>query len=84
MRIDKYLKLTRVIKRRSVAKDLLDAGFVKVNQKLAKASTTLAINDMIEITYGHKTITLKVLQIKEIVRKEEATTLYQLLQETVL
>lgn len=84
MRIDKYLKLTRVIKRRSVAKDLLDAGLVKVNEKRAKASTSLEINDVIEITYGRKTITLKVLQIKEIVRKEEATTLYQLLHETVL
>lgn len=84
MRIDKYLKLTRVIKRRSVAKDLLDAGLVKVNEKRAKASTSLEINDVIEITYGRKTITLKVLQIKEIVRKEETTTLYQLLHETVL
>jgi ribosomal 50S subunit-recycling heat shock protein len=84
MRIDKFLKLTRIIKRRTVAKELLDAGLVKINNKVAKASTNLQVNDMIEITYGNKTISLKVLQLKEIVRKEEAPTMYQLLQETVL
>jgi len=84
MRIDKYLKLTRIIKRRTVAKELLDAGLVKVNNKVVKASANLQVNDMIEITYGHKTISLKVLLLKEIVRKEEAPTMYQLLQETVL
>lgn len=84
MRIDKYLKLTRIIKRRTVAKELLDAGLVKVNNKVVKASANLQVNDTIDITYGHKTISLKVLILKEIVRKEEAPTMYQLLQETVL
>jgi len=84
MRIDKYLKLTRIIKRRTVAKELLDAGLVKVNNKVVKASANIQINDTIEITYGHKTISLKVLVFKEIVRKDEAPTMYQLLQETVL
>ena len=84
MRIDKYLKLTRIIKRRTVAKELLDAGLVKINNKVVKASANLQVNDTIDITYGNKTISLKVLILKEIVRKEEAPTMYQLLQETVL
>jgi len=84
MRIDKYLKLTRIIKRRTVAKELLDAGMVQVNNKVVKASANVQVNDKIEITYGNKTISLKVLLLKEIVRKEEAPTMYQLLRETVL
>jgi ribosomal 50S subunit-recycling heat shock protein len=84
MRIDKYLKVSRVIKRRSVAKELLDAGKVTLNNQVAKASATLQVGDTISISYGHKRITLQVVSIQEIVRKDEASSMYQLLHETML
>lgn len=84
MRIDKYLKVSRVIKRRTVAKELLDSGHVTLNQHLAKASAVVQVGDTISIKYGSKTIALQVLSIQEIVRKEEASSMYQLLQETMV
>jgi ribosomal 50S subunit-recycling heat shock protein len=84
MRIDKYLKLSRVIKRRTVAKELLDAGKVKLNNHVAKASATVRVGDTITISYGPKQITLQVSSIQEIVRKDEASSMYQLLHETML
>jgi ribosomal 50S subunit-recycling heat shock protein len=84
MRIDKYLKVSRIIKRRSVAKELLDAGKVTLNQQVAKASATLKIGDRITVTYGNKIIALQVVSLLENVRKEEASSMYQLLQEIVL
>jgi Ribosome-associated heat shock protein implicated in the recycling of the 50S subunit (S4 paralog) len=84
MRIDKYLKVSRIIKRRTVAKELLDSGNVTLNQQRAKASAVVEIGDTISIKYGAKMITLQVTNIQEIVRKEEASSMYQLLQETVI
>jgi ribosomal 50S subunit-recycling heat shock protein len=84
MRIDKYLKLSRVIKRRSVAKELLDAGRVTINEKIVKASANVAPTDVVSIRYGNKFIRFEVLRIQEMVRKEEAASMYQLLDETVL
>jgi ribosomal 50S subunit-recycling heat shock protein len=84
MRIDKYLKVSRVIKRRTVAKELLDAGKVTLNHHVAKASATVHVGDTISISYGQKRITLQVVSIQEIVRKDEASSMYQLLHETML
>jgi ribosomal 50S subunit-recycling heat shock protein len=84
MRIDKYLKVSRIIKRRPVAKELLDAGKVMLNQQVAKASATIKIGDRITVTYGNKIIALQVVSLLENVRKEEASSMYQLLQEIVL
>jgi len=84
MRIDKYLKVSRIIKRRPVAKELLDAGKVTLNQQVAKASATLKIGDTITVTYGNKIIALQVVSLLENVRKEEASSMYQLHQEIVL
>ena len=84
MRIDKYLKVSRIIKRRTIAKELLDAGNVTLNQQQAKASATVSIGDQITIKYGNKIIALTVTSIQEIVRKEDASSMYQLLQETVI
>jgi ribosomal 50S subunit-recycling heat shock protein len=84
MRIDKYLKVSRIIKRRPVAKELLDAGKVMLNQQVAKASATIKIGDLITVTYGNKIIALQVVSMLENVRKEEASSMYQLLQEIVL
>jgi ribosomal 50S subunit-recycling heat shock protein len=84
MRIDKYLKVSRVIKRRPIAKEWLDAGKVTLNHQVAKASSTIKIGDTIGLSYGNKIIVLQVLSIQENVRKEEASSMYQLLHESML
>ena len=79
MRIDKYLKLTRVIKRRTVANEACDAGRVQVNGKVVKASYEVKPDDVIEIGFGNRAVKLKVLAVKETVRKEETDTLFEYL-----
>lgn len=77
MRIDKYLKLTRVIKRRTVANEACDAGRVEVNGKTVKASYEVKPGDQISIGFGNRQVSLRVLEIKETVRKEEAESLFE-------
>jgi len=77
MRIDKYLKLTRVIKRRTVANEACDAGRVQVNGKVVKASYEVKPEDVIEIGFGNRSVKLKVLAVKETVRKEEVDSLFE-------
>ena len=77
MRIDKYLKLTRIIKRRTVANEACDAGRVQVNGKVVKASYEVKPDDIIEIGFGNRVVKVKVLAIKETVRKEETDTLFE-------
>ncbi|MDY5730076.1 MAG: RNA-binding S4 domain-containing protein [Eubacteriales bacterium] len=79
MRIDKYLKLTRIIKRRTIANEACDAGRVLANGKAVKAGYEVKIGDIIEIGFGNKTAKYKVLQVKEVVRKEEADSMYEVL-----
>ncbi|MCL1877940.1 MAG: RNA-binding S4 domain-containing protein [Defluviitaleaceae bacterium] len=79
MRLDKFLKISRIIKRRTVANEACDAGRVEVNGKPAKASHEAKVGDKISIRFGDKTTTVEVLTIKETVRKEEAATLYKVL-----
>lgn len=81
MRLDKYLKNTRLIKRRPLAKRAAEEGRIKVNGQLAKAGTQVEIGDEIEITFGRTIITVRVKDIKDIVRKEEAMELYELIKE---
>jgi len=78
MRLDKYLKVSRIIKRRTVANEACTAGRVEVNGKLAKASVEVKAGDVISIRFGDKITKLEVLAVKETVRKEEATSLYRL------
>lgn len=80
MRIDKFLKLSRVIKRRSVAKEACDSGRVKINDKIAKAKDEVQVSDIIEITFGNRIEKIKVLEVKEIVGKDDATSLYEIVQ----
>ena len=80
MRLDKYLKVSRIIKRRTVANEACDAGRVEVNGKPVKASYDVKIGDEIAIKFGDKLTTVEVLLVKETVRKEEASTLYQMKQ----
>ncbi|MBR4072748.1 MAG: RNA-binding S4 domain-containing protein [Clostridia bacterium] len=79
MRLDKYLKVSRLIKRRTVANEACDAGRVTVNGKVARASYDVKINDVIEITFGTRTVKLKVTDVSEVVRKDDAALLYEII-----
>ncbi|HBN55725.1 MAG TPA: RNA-binding protein [Lachnospiraceae bacterium] len=79
MRLDKFLKVSRLIKRRTVANEACDAGRVLVNGKTAKASLNVKEGDTIEIQFGTKAVKVEVLDVQETVRKEEAKELYKYL-----
>ncbi len=77
MRLDKYLKVSRIIKRRTVAKEACDQGRVLVNDKTAKAGTIVQVGDIITIIFGTKEIKIKVTEINETVRKDQASEMYE-------
>lgn len=79
MRLDKYLKISRLIKRRTVANEACDAGRVLVNDRPAKASVQVKAGDTIEIQFGSKNVKVEVLDVKETVRKEDAENLFRYL-----
>ena len=79
MRLDKYLKVSRLIKRRSVANEACDAGRVLINDKPAKASAQVKAGDVLEILFGTKSVRVEVLNVQETVRKEQAQELYRYL-----
>ncbi len=79
MRLDKYLKVTRLIKRRTVANEACDAGRVTVNGKPAKASVNVKAGDIIEIMFGQKTVKVEVVVIADTTKKEEAGELFRYL-----
>ena len=79
MRLDKFLKVSRVIKRRTVANEACSAGRVTVNGKVAKAGLDVMVGDIIEIRFGSNLTKLEVLVLKENVRKEDAASMYRLL-----
>ena len=79
MRIDKFLKVSRLIKRRTVANEACDAGRILVNDKVVKASYDVKEGDVIEIRFGQKSVRAEVLQISETTKKDEAKELYRLL-----
>ena len=81
MRIDKFLKVSRIIKRRTVANDACDASHVKVNGKSVKASYDVKVGDVIEITFGEKTLKVKVTDVRDVIRKNDAQTLYEVMPE---
>ena len=79
MRLDKFLKVSRLIKRRTVANEACDAGRVLVNGKVAKASVNVKPQDVIEIQFGTKTVKVEVLEIKDTTKKEDAKDLFRYL-----
>ena len=79
MRLDKFLKVSRLIKRRTVANEACDAGRVTVNGKVAKASQDVKTGDIIEIGFGTRTVKAQVLDVQETVRKDEAKELFRYL-----
>ncbi len=81
MRVDKFLKVSRLIKRREVAKELCDAGYVKVNDKVAKPSTELNEGDEITLRLGRRTLTVKVITLLPHAGKEKALSMYEVTQD---
>lgn len=81
MRIDKFLKVSRIIKRRTVANDACDAAHVSVNGRTVKASYDVKEGDIVEITFGAKTMKIRVLDVREVVRKNDAQALYEVVSE---
>ena len=79
MRLDKYLKVSRLIKRRTVANEACDAGRVLINDKVAKASTEVKVGDVIEIGFGTKSVKVEVLDIQDTTKKDEAKDLFKYL-----
>ena len=79
MRLDKYLKVSRLIKRRTVANEACDAGRILVNGKVAKASVAVKAGDIIEIGFGNKNVKVEVLTVQETVKKDEAKELFRYL-----
>ncbi len=82
MRLDKYLKVSRLIKRRTIAKEICDGGKVKINNRAAKASSEVKVGDRLEIGFGQRQLIAEVLEVKETVRAEEAKNMYRLLSGT--
>ena len=83
MRLDKYLKVSRLIKRRTVANDACDAERISVNGKSAKASYSVKIGDLITVSFGSRAVTVKVLDIRETTKKSECEGMYEVISETV-
>lgn len=81
MRIDKFLKVSRIIKRRTVANDACDAAHISVNGRVVKASYDVKENDIVEISFGEKKLKIKVLSVREVIRKNDASELYEVLPE---
>ena len=81
MRIDKYLKVSRLIKRRTVANEVADAGRILVNGRLAKASYAVKVGDVIEITFGNRPVKVKVLSTEAPLGKDVAREMYQVIEE---
>ncbi len=77
MRLDKYLKVSRIIKRRTVANEACDQGRVTINGQPAKASVNVKVGDVVEIKFGNKVSKYEILEVKDTVRKEEAENMYR-------
>ncbi|MBB1062231.1 RNA-binding S4 domain-containing protein [Limosilactobacillus fastidiosus] len=82
MRLDKFLKVSRIIKRRSVAKEIADQGRILINDRPAKSSSQVVAGDTLTIKFGNKTETVKVNQIVETTKKSEAESMYKIIDET--
>ena len=81
MRIDKFLKVSRLLKRRALAQEACDGGRVKVNDRVVKPSFNVKIGDLVEIGFNSGTVKFRILDIKETVRKEQAENLYEIIAE---
>ena len=82
MRLDKYLKVSRLIKRRTVANEACDSERIEVNGKRAKASYDVKIGDLISVMFGNRSVTVKVLDIRETTKKTESVGMYEIVSES--
>lgn len=81
MRLDKFLKVSRVIKRRSVAKEVADKGRVLINDRVAKSGTDVSVGDEIKIIFGNKDLTIRVDEIQDTTKKDEASKMFTIIAE---
>jgi len=81
MRLDKYLKVSRIIKRRTTAKEVADNGRILVNKKIGKSSTKVDVGDVLEIHFGNKILTIKVALIQESTKKEDSKNMFEIIEE---
>lgn len=81
MRIDKFLKVSRIIKRRTVANEACDASHISVNGRVVKASYDVKEGDIVEVTFGSRKLKIRVLDVREVIRKNDASELYEVLPE---
>lgn len=79
MRLDKFLKVSRIIKRRTVANEACDGGRVMINGRVAKASADVKVGDVIEIAFGSNTLKAEILKVAETVRKDDAAEMYRVI-----
>lgn len=81
MRIDKFLKVSRIIRRRTLAKEVAEQGRVEINGQIAKASSVVSVGDTITVRFGQKIVTFKVERIKDTTKKDEAAGMYTIVKE---
>ena len=84
MRLDKFLKVSRVIKRRSIAKSVSDLGFIKINEKIAKPSNEVKINDLIELNLGERQLIIRVKSLTIIPGKQNAQEMFEIISDKVI
>lgn len=80
MRLDKFLKVSRIIKRRTIANEACDAGRVSVNGRQVKASYDVKVGDLLEIAFGARTVKAEVVSVQEVVKKDDAALLYKIIE----
>lgn len=80
MRLDKFLKVSRIVKRRTVANEACDGGRIEVNGQTAKPAKQLKVGDVVTVSFGNKKLTFKVLSTSEFVKKEEAESMYEVIE----
>lgn len=81
MRLDKFLKISRIIKRRSVAKEVADKGRIQINDKVAKSSSTVKVGDQLQIQFGNRLVIYKINELHESTKKEDAAKMYTLISD---
>lgn len=84
MRLDKFLKVSRLIKRRTLAKQVADQGRISIDGKVVKAASRVKVGDTLAIRFGQKIVTVQIDMLKDIVRKDEAATMYKIISEEKL
>lgn len=84
MRLDKFLKVSRIIKRRTIAKEVADNGRITVNDRIAKSSTVLAVGDVLTIHFGNKIVSVRVLRMLESTKKEDSSEMFEIIEENRL